>query len=355
MAATGAMVTLVGLVVGLVVIGGGGASSQAATTNGSAVCATTGPLAGLSDVAAANARLIVAASESSGGQAAAVVAVAVGITESGLRILGNTDGQQGTIPVQGVGSDHDSIGIFQQRPSWGSVAQRLDPTLSTGLFVTRLLADSGWATKEPWVAAQEIQVSAYDGHPRAANNYSSVYGGNYEPAVAQATTLVAAVDTGAAALTCGGISGGLPVNKARGSHGLPADYTIPGNADAAEAKVITYEIAQLDKLYVFATSGPDSFDCSGLTMAAWAQVGVTLAHYTGTQVEEGTASSLTTILPGDLVLIPGADGTIAHPGHVGTYIGDGLVLSAADEQMGILVQSWADFTAGGLSAIRHIG
>jgi len=48
------------------------------------------------------------------------------------------------------------------------------------------------------------------------------------------------------------------------------------------------------------------------------------------------------------VLIPGSDGTLANPGHVGLYIGDGLVLSATDPEQGVIVQTWANFTAGGL-------
>jgi len=55
------------------------------------------------------------------------------------------------------------------------------------------------------------------------------------------------------------------------------------------------------------------------------------------------------------VLIPGSDGTLANPGHVGIYIGYGLVLSATDPEQGVIVQTWANFTAGGLSGIRHLG
>jgi cell wall-associated NlpC family hydrolase len=46
---------------------------------------------------------------------------------------------------------------------------------------------------------------------------------------------------------------------------------------------------------------------------------------------------------------------LANPGHVGLYIGDGLVLSATDPEQGVIVQTWANFTAGGLSGIRHFG
>lgn len=119
---------------------------------------------------------------------------------------------------------------------------------------------------------------------------------------------------------------------------------------------ITYALAQLGKPYLWGGSGPDAFDCSGLTMMAWAQAGVTLPHYTGDQINEGAAvSSYVDISPGDLVLVPGSDGTIANPGHVGIYIGDGLVESAVDVEYGIIVQSYSVFVGGGLSGIRHLG
>ncbi len=54
--------------------------------------------------------------------------------------------------AQGVGYDHDSIGLFQQRPPWGTAAQRMDPISSTNLFLDALLAVRGWSSMEPWPA-----------------------------------------------------------------------------------------------------------------------------------------------------------------------------------------------------------
>ena len=138
--------------------------------------------------------------------------------------------------------------------------------------------------------------------------------------------------------------------------GLPTNYVIPANATTVETVAITYALAQLGKPYLWGGSGPDAFDCSGLTMMAWAQAGVTLLHYTGDQINEGTAvNSYAGISPGDLVLVPGSDGTISNPGHVGMYLGDGLVESAVDVQYGIIVQPYQAFVGGGLSGIRHVG
>jgi cell wall-associated NlpC family hydrolase len=140
------------------------------------------------------------------------------------------------------------------------------------------------------------------------------------------------------------------------NNGLSANYVIPAGATAAETVAITYALAQLGKPYLWGGTGPAAFDCSGLTMMAWAQAGVALLHYTGDQINEGSAvTSYAEIAPGDLVLVPGSDGTVANPGHVGIYLGDGLVESAVDVHYGVIVQQYSYFISGGLSGIRHVG
>jgi len=140
------------------------------------------------------------------------------------------------------------------------------------------------------------------------------------------------------------------------NNGLPANYVLPAAATTAETLAVTYALAQLGKPYLWGGTGPKAYDCSGLTMMAWRQAGVTLLHYTGDQINEGSpVASFATLAPGDLVLVPGSDGTILNPGHVGLYIGEGLVGSAVDIQYGIIIQSYAQFVSGGLSGIRHVG
>ena len=163
------------------------------------------------------------------------------------------------------------------------------------------------------------------------------------------TTTVMSANCGAAA------SATLPSSPVV-NNGLPSGYVIPANAKAAETVVIAYALAQLGKPYLWGGVGPSAFDCSGLTMMAWAQAGVTLLHYTGDQINDGTpVASYAEISPGDLVLVPGSDGTVANPGHVGLYIGDGLVESAVDVRYGVIVQPYSYFVSGGLSGIRHVG
>jgi cell wall-associated NlpC family hydrolase len=79
----------------------------------------------------------------------------------------------------------------------------------------------------------------------------------------------------------------------------------------------------IGKPYVFGADGPGSYDCSGLTKAAWASVGVHLEHYTRDQWNEGRSVSRSNLQPGDLVFY--------YPGslhHVAIYIGGGMVVHA---------------------------
>jgi LysM repeat protein len=82
-------------------------------------------------------------------------------------------------------------------------------------------------------------------------------------------------------------------------------------------RVINYALAQVGKPYVFGARGPGSFDCSGLTLAAYSQVGVALVHYSAAQARQGTAVNFRQqpIRAGDLVFQDtNGDGVINHVG-----------------------------------------
>ena len=68
----------------------------------------------------------------------------------------------GDYPHQGSGSDHDSVGLFQQRPSqgWGSVGQLMDPGYAATTFLRSLVQVPGWQRQPLWQAAQAVQRSA---------------------------------------------------------------------------------------------------------------------------------------------------------------------------------------------------
>ena len=76
-------------------------------------------------------------------------------------------------------------------------------------------------------------------------------------------------------------------------------------------------------------SGPDSFDCSGFTMAAWAQAGVSLPHNSGAQMGSGTPVSTDALMPGDLVFY------YSPVSHVGIYVGNGQIVHAGNPAIGV--------------------
>jgi cell wall-associated NlpC family hydrolase len=103
-----------------------------------------------------------------------------------------------------------------------------------------------------------------------------------------------------------------------------------GTAPNARAQAaVDYAVAQVGKAYVFAASGPDAFDCSGLTMAAWEHGGVSLPHEASAQYNYGRHVSFNQLLPGDLIFL------YSPISHVEIYVGNDLAVSAADESLGV--------------------
>ncbi|WP_328384353.1 M23 family metallopeptidase (plasmid) [Micromonospora zamorensis] len=90
------------------------------------------------------------------------IAVATAIQESGLRNLANSGVPESlALPNEGVGHDHDSVGLFQQRPGWGSVAQRMTPEYAAGKFYDALRKVDAWQRMSLTDAAQAVQVSGF--------------------------------------------------------------------------------------------------------------------------------------------------------------------------------------------------
>ncbi|MGC5030957.1 hypothetical protein [Micromonospora sp. DT229] len=111
----------------------------------------------LNDEQVANTKAIIAATKKNGmDERAAVVSIATALQESKLENLGHL----------GDRNDHDSQGLFQQRPSsgWGTVEQITDPEYSTTAFLKGLKQVDGWQDMPLTKAAQTVQVSAYPDH-----------------------------------------------------------------------------------------------------------------------------------------------------------------------------------------------
>lgn len=307
----------------------------AATGADAGRCASGGPAEQIRGVdldteQLANARTIIGVVRDWGPPAtrrAAVVAVMTALQESSLR----NDLRQ---------LDHDSIGLFQQRVSIYGAATASDPVGSTRAFLTKLLRVRRWDTRPPTEVAAEVQVPREDLRGRYAA---------WQPL---AQTLTDRFWQGVTA----GCTGGADDPDLVTGGSVPDGYRLPSDAQARVA--VEFALAQLGEPYVFGANGPDTWDCSSLMQRAWAAAGVAIPRVTYDQVHTGVAvAGLAAMRPGDLILIPGSDGTMSQPGHVGMYIGvagDGTQYLVQAPQSGDVVKvSAVSSWSGQIAAIRR--
>ncbi|MDO4912602.1 MAG: C40 family peptidase [Lactobacillus sp.] len=119
-------------------------------------------------------------------------------------------------------------------------------------------------------------------------------------------------------------------------------YTQKGKKQASStaAAVVTLLRAQLGKKYVWGATGPNSFDCSGLTSYVYSKAaGINITRTTYTQVNQGKRVSMSNLEPGDLLFW----GSASAPYHVGIYIGGGQYIHAASPSQGVIQQSLSSY------------
>lgn len=120
--------------------------------------------------------------------------------------------------------------------------------------------------------------------------------------------------------------------------------SVQGNSIGVQA--LNHALTKIGDPYVWAMAGPSEFDCSGLVMWAYEQVGVHLMHFTGDQWNEGEHIPRSELQPGDLVFF--------YPtiSHVGLYVGNGLMVDAPSAGQNVQIQAidWGNF----VGAVRII-
>ncbi len=119
-----------------------------------------------------------------------------------------------------------------------------------------------------------------------------------------------------AAATAASAPSTAPARKAAASEPPP-----PPSGDAVST-AIAWARREMGKPYVYGAAGPDTFDCSGLTMYVYGKAGISLPHYTGSQWNAGRHVSRDQLQPGDLVFF------YSDLHHVGLYIGGGQMIDA---------------------------
>jgi cell wall-associated NlpC family hydrolase len=126
---------------------------------------------------------------------------------------------------------------------------------------------------------------------------------------------------------------GNPGGSSSGGSGGPGDSAPPPvdnpapNQSVAVQRAIAYAKAQLGKPYRWGAAGPSSFDCSGLTLQAWARGGKSLPHYSVAQFSQSTRVSMEDARPGDL-LFWSSNGAPSGIHHVALYLGGGQFIEA---------------------------
>jgi cell wall-associated NlpC family hydrolase len=286
-----------------------------------------------------------------------IVALATALQESGLRNL--------------TYGDRDSLGLFQQRPSqgWGTASEILDPVHASTSFYTALEKVSGWQSMTVTQAAQAVQQS---GFPDAYAKWEPLATA-LQKAIAPLLAQAGGASPSPSPSGSGGTSTAPPSTTGGCSSGgdgsgfgtippgaVPAGYTIPADAPLQAQTAIRWAMGQLDTPYQWGGSCTNSHgvdpmgrcDCSSLMQQAYKAAGVTLTRTTYTQVTEGKPVSVDALQPGDLVFTAGSDGTAANPGHVGMYMGSGLIINAPHTGAVVSIESLASWKSQIVAARR---
>lgn len=149
---------------------------------------------------------------------------------------------------------------------------------------------------------------------------------------------------------------GRPQGLTALSAGCPGDVdaltALPGDT---AAKILSYAHAQLGKPYIWGAEGPDSFDCSGLTMAAYQAAGKTIPRTSFQQWEHGHRIPPGHEQPGDLVFFnSGPNSAPGRPGHVG-LVSDtrhGLMIVAPGSGQSVRIQNYRTYPGGPMGFTR---
>ncbi|MGC5020543.1 NlpC/P60 family protein [Micromonospora sp. DT47] len=119
-----------------------------------------------------------------------------------------------------------------------------------------------------------------------------------------------------------------PAPRPASSAASPASTAAPAVSGAA-GTAVRYAYGAIGKPYVWGGDGPDGYDCSGLTLAAWRAAGKSLPHNAAMQWNATSRVSRSALRPGDLVFYSGL-------GHVALYVGSGQVIDAPSAGRNVL-------------------
>ena len=261
--------------------------------------------------------------------------------------LGQVLTQSGTDTLAANQANDVVARVFRTQAHELLVAQQADLRAANDL---KLAIQASVARQLAFVQVNRGQRNKLAGELAAAQAKESALQAARQAALAAQAAAEAARAAAAAAAGGGGGSGGSPA----GSSQVPS-WAGGSGASATQGDIAAnWALTQLGKPYQWGGAGPDTYDCSGLTMVAWAHAGVQLAHWTGYQWESGPHVPLSQLQRGDLLFFATntSDPNTIH--HVGIYIGNGMMVDAP--YTGAFVRIDGMYSPGGLiGAVRPSG
>ena len=242
-------------------------------------------------------------------------------------MLGNASGPQGYLNEVGLGqvlaqNGTDTVAqaqandvvadAFRKQAHDLLLAEQADLRAASHL---KLAVQAAVARQQAFVRASQAKRNSLASQLAAAQAHAA--------ALKSARQAALAAEAAAAAAKASAAAGG-----AQGSATAPS-WASSSGASASQGDIAAnWALTQLGKPYQWGAAGPGTYDCSGLTMQAWARAGVALLHYTGYQWDEGPHVPLDQLQRGDLLFYATNNSDPATIHHVGIYIGDGMMVDA---------------------------
>jgi len=143
----------------------------------------------------------------------------------------------------------------------------------------------------------------------------------------------------------------------------PSGFSLPPETPPAVAAAIMWALAQLGTPYHLDGDCTNSHggdpahqcDCSSLVQQAYKAAGVSLPRNSAEQFHAGTpVADLGQLRPGDLVFVPGTEGSMQAPGHIGIYLGDGLIIDARHTGDVVHIGQLQPYWTSNLAGIRRV-
>jgi cell wall-associated NlpC family hydrolase len=239
------------------------------------------------------------------------------------------------------GGDGTSVGLYQQQNNWGTTDQRMNVQESTGMFLNAL-NKLDWRNMDRATACQAVQQSGTS----SGSQYKAFEQISVTEVQALRTGTGTASGTGGTSGTAAGPVGAIApapmiagLTGAAPSVGIPTTNGMPSPSAAGALAnrpqfdtqgAINFGMTKVGLPYGWGDTGPGSYDCSGLTQACYASIGIAIGRTTQLQNSAGQHITMASAVPGDL-LQP------ADQSHVVMYLGGNQILEAPQQGQNIHV------------------